>query len=171
VSANEAEDVVTYEAADRGAVCALGCIGWLLILVGAGFGLWYIGGGLWKLVVGLPLLLGGLGMVWYLRSPLRRRWELSFDRTREVAIIRTHSREGREEREIPFADIEAIELAEIVRDVSEGENVPYLLPVFRLRGGETVRLDREMSVRDPERAEQVADEMRYLVGLIGGKED
>ncbi len=66
-------------------------------------------------------------------------------------------------REIPFAHISSVELREITRDVSTGSAVPYLLPVFRLEAGEEVALDERLSIKDPERAEEVVAEMRGLL--------
>ncbi len=157
--------IVTYEAADRGAVCCLGCQAWALILGGVGFGVWYLlAGELWRAVIGGVLLIGGIALIRHL-STGRNRWEVSFDRDRRVVSLLSQEGGTREVREIPFAAIEAVLLREITRDVTTGEDVPHLLPVFELRSGEKVALDTRLSIKDPERAEEVAEEMRTLLGL------
>ena len=156
--------VVTYEAADRGAVCCLGCQAWLLVLGGIALVAWYFlrEVGVWAPVVGAILVLGGLGLSRYLARG-RNRWEVSFDRQRRVVTITSCVRRKTQTREIPFADISFIELREITRDVSTGSAVPYTLPAFRLVSGEEVALDERLSIKDPERAEEVAAEMRGLL--------
>ncbi|MFP4248290.1 MAG: hypothetical protein ACLFU7_01450 [Armatimonadota bacterium] len=157
--------IVTYEAADRGAVCCLGCQAWTLVLGGAGFGLWYLlAGELWRVVIGGILLIGGIALMRHL-STGRNRWEVSFDRERRVVSLLTQEGGTREVREIPFDEIGAVLLREITRDVTTGEDVPHLLPVFELQSGGKVALDERLSIKDPERAEEVAEEMRALLGL------
>lgn len=159
-----ADNIVTWEAADRGARCALGCTVFALLIAGLGLGVWSLWGGAWKAVAGILLLLGGVGLLHWLRSPARGRWEISFDPDRK--LVRLTSRKGSEasEREFGFREIAAIELEEIRRDVSTGKDVPYLLPVFHLRSGEIVRLNERMSIKDPERAREVVEQMWALIG-------
>jgi hypothetical protein len=157
--------VVTYEAADRGAVCCLGCQAWTLILGGLGFGVWYLlARDLWRVVIGGILLIGGIALIRHL-STGRNRWEVSFDRDRRVLTLLSQQQGTREVREIPFDAVEAVLLREITRDVTTGEGVPHLLPVFHLGSGEKVALDERLSIKDPERGEEVAEEMRALLGL------
>lgn len=169
----EADNVVTWEAADRGARCTLGCTVFLLLAAGLGLGVWSFWGGVWKPIVGAVLLLVGIGLLLWMRSPARGRWEISFDPDRK--LVRLTSCKGSEssEREFDFREIAEIELEEIRRDVTTGENVPYLLPVFRLKNGETVRLNERMSIKDPERAREVVEQMRALIGRrrAGGSGD
>ena len=159
----DADNVVTWEAADRGARCTLGCMVFALLAAGLGLGVWSFWGETWRAIAGAVLLLAGIGLLRWLRSPARGRWEISFDPDRRV--VRLTASKGREssEREFGFREIAAIELEEITRDVSTGENVPYLLPVFRLRSGEVVRLSERMSIKDPERAREVVEQMRELI--------
>jgi len=161
------ENVVTWEAADRGARCAMGCSIIVLLLVGVAL---VIAGALrgpswWMVGVGGLCVLAGIGLLLFIRSPRRGRWEISFDGDRRV--VRLVASEGRQvtEREFGFGEIRAIELEQITRDVSTGDNVPFLLPVFRLKNGETVRLHERMSIKRPERADEVIAQMRELVGL------
>ncbi len=157
--------VVTYEAADRGAVCCLGCQAWALILGGIGFGVWAaFDAHLWRAVVGAILLIGGIALNRYLATG-RNRWEVSFDRDRRLVTLFSYEGGSREVREIPFDDIRAVLLRDITRDVTDGENVPHRLPVLQLVSGEKVPLDERLSIKDPERAEEVAEEMRALLGL------
>lgn len=157
--------VVTYEAADRGAVCCLGCQAWFLILAGIALGVWYAyTRELWQIITGLILLVGGLALQRYITSG-RNRWEVSFDRDRKVVTLLTQVKGTRERREIPFEEIAAVVLLEISRDVSTGDDVVHYLPVFRLNSGERVELDYRLSVKDPERAQEVLDEMQSLLGL------
>lgn len=157
--------VVTYEAADRGAVCCLGCQAWVLVLGGIGFGVWYYyETDLWRGVIGAILLIGGIALHRYLATG-RNRWEVSFDRDRRVVTLLSQERGTRQVREIPFGDIEAVILRDITRDVTAGDGVAHRLPVFRLKSGEKVALDTRLSIKDPERAEEVAEEMRELLGL------
>jgi hypothetical protein len=163
--ADEQQRVVTYEAADRGAVCCLGCQAWVLVLAGLGFGVWYLfAGELWRVVVGLILLVGGIALHRHLATG-RNRWEVSFDRDRRIVKLLSRESGTREVREIPFARIDDVILRDITRDVSSGENVPHKLPVLVLESGEKVPLDTRLSIRDPERAVEVQEEMRALVGL------
>lgn len=157
--------VVTYEAADRGAVCCLGCQGWVMIFGGMALGVWYwCRGGLWRLVVGLIVAIGGIALLRYLATG-RNRWEVSFDRDRRVVTLMSRVSGTIERREIPFDEIGAVVLQEIGRDVSTGESVVHHLPVLRLTSDERVPLDHRLSIKDPERAREVADEMRSLLGL------
>lgn len=163
--------VVTYEAADRGAVCCLGCQAWALILGGVGFAVWYLlAGDLWRIIVGLILLIGGFAL-WRYLSKGRNRWEVSFDRDRRVVTLLSRVAGETEQREIPFDEITAVELRTITRDVSTGEDVPHRLPVFVLASGERVALDERLSIKNTERADEVAGEMRTLLGLRGGAEE
>ena len=162
---DEKQRIVTYEAADRGAVCCLGCQAWLMILGGIALGVWYFyERDLRQAVVGAIVLIGGIALRRYLATG-RSRWEVSFDRDRCVVTLVTQERGTREMREIPFDDIKAIIVRDITRDVTSGEDVPHKLPVLELRSQEKVALDRRLSIKDPERAEEVAAEMRALVGL------
>ncbi|HCA45854.1 MAG TPA: hypothetical protein DEP45_00470 [Armatimonadetes bacterium] len=155
--------MVTYEAADRGAVCCLGCHAWLLILGGIGLVVWYLfGEGVWAAITGAILVVGGLALSRFLVRG-RSRWEVSFDRQRRVVTITSCVSRGTLVREIPFAQIVSIELREITRNVSTGSDVPYQLPVFRLTSGEEVALDERLSVKDSERAGEVLEEMRRLL--------
>lgn len=158
--------VVTYEAADRGAVCCLGCQAWVLVLAGIGFGVWYyLEAQLWRGVVGAIFLIGGIALYRHIVKG-RNRWEVSFDRDLRVVTLFSQERGTRQVREIPFDNIEAVILRDITRDVTSGERVPHKLPVFRLNSGEKVALDMRLSIKDPERAEEVAEEMRELLGLM-----
>jgi hypothetical protein len=160
--------IVTYEAADRGAVCCLGCQAWALILAGVALGVWYLfAGGLWRAVIALILLVGGIALARHL-SVGRNRWEVSFDRDRRIVTLLSAVSGEKHVREIPFDSIEDIALREITRDTSAGENLPHQLPVFRLISGEEVALDERLSVRDPDRAAEVREEMRELLGLSPG---
>ncbi len=160
----EEKRIVTYEAADRGAVCCLGCQAWVLVLAGVGFGIWYATDrDLWRIIVAGILLMGGLTLYLYLRK--RNRWEVTFDRDRQVVTLFSSVAGDVEKREIDFDRIEAVSLREITRDVTTGEDVPHQLPVFHLEAGEEVPLDQRLSIKDSERAEEVADEMRALLGL------
>lgn len=157
--------VVTWEAADRGASCCLGCWAWVMILGGAGLGVWYVTGGAWKLAIGLLLMAAGAGVLLFMRSSRRGRWEIRFDRDRrEVTLF---SRKGGEEitRVIAFDEIVAVQLEQIKRDVSTGGDVPHLRPVLYLRSGEQVPLDERLSVKRPERADEVLRQMREILGL------
>ncbi|MGC9318719.1 MAG: hypothetical protein ACP5KN_11880 [Armatimonadota bacterium] len=168
--ADETTDAaVTWEAADRGASCTMGCFATLLLLLGLGSLLWYTTGGTWKLIVGGVSLAAGVGLVLFMRSRRRGRWEITIDPEPEVVRIFTREMGVENEREIPFAQIQEIELREIRRDVTIGENVPYQLPVFRLCDGEEVALDERMSIRDPDRAEETLARMRKLVHGAGNK--
>jgi len=163
--------VVTYEAADRGAVCCLGCQAWTMILAGVAVGVWYgFSGDLWKIIVGLILIIGGIALSRYLTTG-RNRWEVSFDRDRRIVALTSLVDGERQAREIPFGEIEAVELREITRDVTAGEGVLYRLPILRLLSGEEVALDERLSIKDPERAEEVLEEMRALLaeGLEEGE--
>lgn len=156
--------VVTYEAADRGAVCCLGCQAWVLILGGIGFGAWfYFEEGIWRVVIGAILVVGGFALHRYIAG--RNRWEVSFDRDRQVMTLLTQERGTREVREIPFGSIEGVMLQEITRDISDGENVSHHRPVFRLSSGERVAVDPRLSIKQPDRAQEVLEEMRELLGL------
>lgn len=161
----DGDQVVTWEAADHGARCAVGCTVVVLLLVGFGLGVWSLWGGFWWAIIGAAPLLAGVGLLLWIRSPARGRWEISFDLQRR--IVRLTSSRGHESsvREFGFREVADIELEEIRRDVSTGENVPYLLPVFRLKSGEVIRLDKRMSIKDPERAREVIEQMRALIGL------
>ncbi|MGD9495148.1 MAG: hypothetical protein AB7Y46_02440 [Armatimonadota bacterium] len=164
----DGDRTVTWEAADRGARCTLGCTALLLALLGVALAIWGgVRGAWWMALLAGLCVLGAVGLLSFLRSRALGRWEISFERERRV--VRLYARERGEERvrEFAFAEIAAIELERISRDVSAGEGVPYLLPVFRLKSGETVRLDTRMSIRDPKRAEEVVTQMRALVGLSG----
>ncbi|MEA3403267.1 MAG: hypothetical protein U9R79_18640 [Armatimonadota bacterium] len=163
------ENAVTWEAADRGASCTMGCFATLLLLIGLGALLWFFAGGAWKLIVSGVSLAAGVGLLLFMRSPMRGRWEITIDPEPEVVRIYGRRRGVVDEREIPFDQIEAIELREITRDVTIGENVPYQLPVFRLVDGEEVALDERMSIRDPDRAEETLARMRKLVHGAGNK--
>lgn len=157
--------VVTYEAADRGAVCCLGCQAWALILAGIGFGAWaFFDAQLWRAVIGAILLIGGIALNRYLATG-RNRWEVSFDRDRRLVTILSYEAGSREVREIPFEDIRAVLLRDITRDVTSGASVPHKLPVLQLVSGDNVALDERLSIKDPERADEVAEEMRALLGL------
>ncbi len=160
------DPIVTYEAADRGATCCMGCWAWTMLLAGIGLGLWYITGGTWKLVAGGALIAAGVGLLLFMRSSRRGRWELTFDRDRREVIMRTRVQGTEVERMIPFHEIKSIELEEITRDVTTGDDVPFLRPVFHLNSGERLPVDPRLSVKDPERAREVADEMRGILGLI-----
>lgn len=161
------ENVVTWEATDRGARCAMGCS--IIVLMAVGLALAIVGvlrGPSWWLIgLGGLCALAGVGLLLFVRSPRRGRWEISFDGDRRV--VRLIASEGGRvtEREFRFSEIHAIELERITRDVSTGDNVPFLLPVFRLKSGETVRLYERMSIKDPDRAGEVVAQMRELVGL------
>lgn len=161
--------VVTYEAADRGAVCCLGCQSWLFILAGIALAVWYlVAGDLWKIIIAAILVIGGISLSRFLKTG-RNRWEVSFDRDRRIVTL-TSTVEGTTSlREIPFDKIEAVELREITRDDSTGAGVPYRLPVFRLASGEEVALDERLSIKRSERAEEVADEMRALLAEEAGE--
>lgn len=161
------EGVVTYEAADRGASCCLGCWAWLMILTGVGLGLWFIAGDAWKLIVGSVLVIAGIGVLLFMRSSRRGRWEIRLDRDRrELTLVsREHGEEV--ERVIAFDQIVAVELEPLTRDVSTGEGVRYLRPVFYLRSGEQVPVDERLSIKRPDRAEEFARQMRDLLGLTG----
>ena len=164
-----ADRVVTYEAADRSAVCCLGCQAWTMVLAGVAGGVWYgFSGDLWKIIVGLILIIGGIALSRYL-STGRNRWEVSFDRDRRIVALISLVSDERQAREIAYSEIEAVELREITRDVTEGEDVPYRLPVFRLLSGEEVALDERLSIKNPERADEVLAEMRAL--LAEGSEE
>ncbi|MGI5819875.1 MAG: hypothetical protein ACOX9R_17465 [Armatimonadota bacterium] len=163
----EGKRVVTYEAADRGAVCCLGCQAWVMIFAGAGFGAWYLlQGDLWRIIVGLILFIGGTALARYVTAG-RNRWEVSFDRDRRVITLLTRIGGTTERREIPYEDVEAVVLQTITRDVTGGDDVPHHVPVFRLSSGERVVLDERLSIKDPDRAEEVLAEMRTLLGLNG----
>ncbi len=168
--AGQADDVITYEAADRGANCAIGCTVVMLLALGPVLAIWGALRGLdwWMLGFGILSVLAGVGLLAFMRSARRGRWEISFDRDRRV--VRLYAREGGQEtaREFAFHEIAEIELEQITRDVSTGDDVPYLLPVFRLKGGEAIRLHERMSIKNPERAEETVNGMRALVGLIDG---
>ncbi|MCD6361688.1 MAG: hypothetical protein J7M38_12610 [Armatimonadetes bacterium] len=155
---------VTWEAADKGASCALGCVATSCLLLGLGFGLWYISGGVWKLVVAIPLLLAGMGLAMFLRSPRRGRWEVTFDPDARVITLLTRV-EGREQVQvINYDDVAGIELEQIRRRMSDGEVTTFQRPVILLTGGrEPVRLDERLSVRDPEHAREVLEQMRGLL--------
>lgn len=164
-------DEVTWEAADRGATCALGCIAAILITGGVGVGIWgAITGGVWQVIVAALCLIGAAGVIWFVHSPRRGRWEVSFYPGRRVVEVYMRVEGEEHEREIPFDDIAEIRLEEITRDVTAGEDMPYLLPVFVLRNGDQVALDRRMSVRDPERASEIVERMEKLVGLTETEE-
>lgn len=163
--ADDRQNVVAYEAADRGAVCCLGCQAWSLILGGVGLAVWYLfAGELWRIIVGLILLIGG-GALWRYLAKGRNRWEVSFDRDRRVVTLLSQVAGDTESRDIPFDEIVAVELRTITRDVSTGDDVPHRVPVFVLSSGERVELNERLSIKDPERANEVADEMRGLLGL------
>ncbi len=159
------ENVVTWEAADRGARCAMGCSIAVLLLVGVVLAVLGLlrGPNWWTLGFGGLCGLAGIGLLLFMRSPRRGRWEISFDGDRRVVRLVASERGQVTEREFGFGEIRAIELEQITRDVSTA--VPYLLPVFRLKSGETVRLYESMSIKSPERAEEVVAQMRELVGL------
>ncbi len=159
-------DVVTWEATDRGAnMCLFGCVPLGLFCVALGFGIWAIWGGWWKLIVVALAVAGIVGIVLFQRSPRRGRWEISFDPGAEVVRICRGRGSDETVQEIPFEKIEAIRLQAIHRDVTEGQGVEFFVPVFHLRGGEQVRLDERMSIRNPDRAEEVVEQMRELAGL------
>ncbi len=157
------ERVVTYEAADRGAVCCLGCQAWTMILAGVAVGVWYaFSGDLWKIIAGLILIIGGIALSRYLATG-RNRWEVSFDRDRRIVALTSLVSGETQAREIPFGEIESVQMREITRDVTTAEGVPYKLPILRLHSGEEVALDERLSIKDPERAEEVLEEMRSLL--------
>lgn len=161
------ENVVTWEATDRGARCAMGCSIMVLLLVGAVLAIVGAlrGPSWWMVGFGGLCALAGIGLLLFMRSPRRGRWEISFDGDRRVVRLTARERGQVAEREFRFREIRAIELEQIARDDSTGKNVPYLLPVFRLNSGEIVRLYERMSIKRPERAEEVVAQMRELVGL------
>ena len=164
MSDDQAQRVITYEAADRGAVCCLGCQQWTLVLIGVALIGWYAYSRvLWALVVGIVLVLAGVGLGRVLRSSRRGRWEISFDRDRRIVTIVSQTRGGTTERVLPFDEIATVELEEIRRDVSTGDDVPYLRPVLHLTSGEIVPLDERMSVKRPDRAQEIAEQMREII--------
>jgi len=162
------QEEITYHAADQFGSCALGCVVFSCFAVGAGMGLWYLLGvpSPWKLVVAVPALMSGIGLVVFLRSPKRGCWEVTFDP--EARVVRLYARERGEvtTQEFGFDEIEGISLRPVERISSEGRAVTFQLPVLQLRGGRgLVRFPEKLSVRDPERAEQVLEEMKQLLGL------
>jgi len=161
------QNVVTWEATDRGARCAMGCSIIALLLVGVALAIVGAlrGPNWWTLGFGGLCALAGVGLLLFMRSPRRGRWEISFDGDRRVVRLVASERGQVTEREFGFGEIRAIELEQIARDVSTGDNVRYLLPVFCLKSGETVRLYEGMSIKSAERAEEVVAHMRELVGL------
>ncbi len=164
--------VVTYEAVDRGARCALGCISLVLLLIGVTLAITGAmrGGNPWLIGLGVLAVLAGAGQLAFMNSPARGRWEISFDCDERVVRVFCREKGTETRQEFPFEDIAAIELERITRDDSTGDNVPYLLPVLHLKNGEVVRLNERMSIKDPERAEEVVNQMRALVGLIEAEE-
>ena len=160
---------VTWEAADKGASCALGCLAGMSLLLGLGFGLWFLGGGAWKLLVAALLIGAGFGLALFLRSPRRGRWEVTFDPDARTITLLSRV-EGQESvRVIDYDDVAEVELEEIERTTSGGEVVAFQRPVIVLTGGrEPVRLDERLSVCDPEHAREVLDQMRRLLSSSGG---
>ena len=157
---------VTYHAADRGATCSLGCIASLCFILGIGMGLWFIWGGIWKAIVAVSALLSGIGLVTFLRSPTRGRWEVTFDPEARVVRYCTRVRRRETTEKISYDEVDHIALAPIERETSRREVVTFQLPVIHLKGGrEPIRFDERLSIRDPERAEEVLKEMNELLGL------
>ena len=165
MAGKQSDNMVTYEAADRGASCCLGCWATTMMIAGAGVLLWYVAGGSWKLIVGGVLILAGAGLFLFMRSSRRGRWEVTFDSDRREVLISSSSQGTYVERAIPFQEIVAVELEQITRDVSTGDDVAFLRPVLHLESGEQVEFDERLSVKSPSRAEEVVEEMRNIVGL------
>jgi hypothetical protein len=164
--AGRQEREVTYHAADRGASCTLGCLILVCFLLGIGMGLWSISGGagIWKTVVGALALLAGIGLITFLRSPVRGRWEVTFDV--DERVIRFYSRVHRQAstEEISFDEVARIALTPIERETSGGEIVAFQLPVIYFKSGrEPLRFDERLSIREPQRAEDVLREMNELL--------
>lgn len=155
---------VTWEAADKGAGCALGCIATLCLLLGMGMGLWSLAGGAWKVVLAVVLVGAGIGLAVFLRSPRRGRWEVTFDPDARTITLLSRV-EGRESAQvIGYDEVARVELEEIQRDTSRDGVATFHRPVIVLTGGrEPVPLDERLSVRDPEHAREVLDQMRALL--------
>jgi len=156
---------VTYHAADRGATCTLSCLAFSCLLLGIGMGLWFIAGGIWKMAVALLALAAGISLVAFVRSPMRGRWEVTFDLDAHVIRLYTRVHGKASTEEIGFDEVQRIGLTPIERDTSKGEAVTFQLPVIYLKGDrEPIRFDERLSVRDPERAQQMLAEMNELLG-------
>ena len=155
---------VTYEAADKHASCALGCYATACFALGIGMGLWYLSGGIWKAIVAVLGLLSGIGLVLFLRSPARGKWEVTLDPDERVIRLLTRVRGVESLRAISYDDVSHIELEEIERETSDGESATFRRPVIYLTGGrEPVRFDERLSVRSAARAQEVLEQMRRLM--------
>ena len=158
---------VTYHAADRGASCAVGCLAFLGFALAIGMGLWSVleGMGTWKLVVGVVGLGSGVGLVAFLRSPRRGRWEVTFDPEARVIRFYTRVRGEVSAEEISYDEVERIGLTPVERETSAGDTVTFQFPVIHLRGGrDPLRFDERLSIRDPKRAQELLEEMKGLLG-------
>jgi len=158
---------VTYHAVDRGASCLLGCLALSCLLLGVGMGLWFVTGGMaiWKAAVAVLGVGAGISLVAFLRSPMRGRWEVTFDPEARIVRIYTRVRGKASTEEIGFDEIERIGLTPVERETSRGEMATSQLAVLYLKGGrEPVRFDERLSISDPERAEEVLAEMNELLG-------
>ncbi len=157
-------EAVTWEAADKGASCALGCVAILLFTVALGCGLWFLSGGVWKIVLAAVCALGGIGLVVFIKSPSRGRWEVTIDPGERVIRLVTRVDRQTTVREIAFDNVQSIQLEEIEREASNGEVLTAHLPVIHLVGeAEPVRFDQRLSVRSASRAAEVLEQMRGLL--------
>ena len=154
---------VTWEAADKGASCAMGCIASTCFALAVGMGLWWLSGGLWKAVVAVVAMLGGLGIMAFLRRPSRGKWEVTFDPGERVIRLLTRVNRRDEVREIGFDDVARIALEEIQRETSDGKLATFQRLVIHLEGGDVVALDERLSVRDKTRAQETLAQMREMI--------
>ncbi len=156
---------VTWEAADKGASCALGCLAGLCLLTGGALALWSLTGGIWKLILALPGLVAGAGLVAFLRSPWRGRWEVTFDPGERTITVLTRVHGRQTVQVIGFDEVAGIELEPIARRTSGGEIATFYRPVLQRKEGRApLRLDERLSVRDAEHAREVLQQMRALWG-------
>ncbi len=159
---------VTYHAADRGASCLLGCLALSCLVLGVGMGLWFATGGMaiWKAAVAVLGVGAGISLLAFLRSPMRGRWEVTFDPEARIVRIYARVRGNAITEEISFDEIERIGLTPVERETSQGEIADFQVPVLYLKGGRApVRFDERLSISDPERAEEVLAEMNELLGI------